>query len=400
MAGPDGIDLLELLSLVGDGVREAVPDKVWVRAEIASVQAKANGHCYLELCQNEEGKLLAKARAVIWKGVFFALRRYFHEATGSDIAAGMQILARAQVSFSEVYGLTLVIEELEPGFTLGAAEAEKRRTIARLQAEGLLDRQKGLELSPLPYRLAVISARDAAGYGDFSRHLEGNEPGYVFRAELFEAVMQGENAPESIIDAIQRVESALDAAGRPVFDAILVLRGGGSRLDLAFADDYDLAFTIANCPLPVLTAIGHDRDLTVADLVAYGYVKTPTALADYFIDIYGSAEYALEMLENRIRLAIEKRLNALEGRLDLLESALRSAVETRLQKEEHTLSLLEGRIRAADPETLLSKGYALVVGRDGTIRRTASGTGPGEVLELHFSDGTVEVGVLSVKKRK
>ena len=358
-------------------MQEAVPEKMWLRAETASVQARTNGHCYLELCQQEDGRLLAKARAVIWKGIWPALRRYFYEATGSDLAAGMQILARVQVSFSELYGLTLVIDELEPRFTLGAAEMEKRRTLERLQKEGLMEKQKSLSLTPLPWRLAVISARDAAGYGDFCMHLEGNEAGYRFRTDLFEALMQGEKAPESIIDAIQRAEAEVDPEGRPVYDAVLILRGGGARLDLAFADDYGLAFTIAGCSLPVLTAIGHDRDVSVADLVAYDYVKTPTALADYFIDL----------------------LAAQDARLDLLEKGVQSAVEARIRNEEQALSLLEGRILAADPRRLLSGGYALVADGSGKIRKTVAGIASGEVLKLHFSDGTVEVKVLSVNKK-
>ena len=395
----EAMELLELLELVRDGVQEAVPDKLWVRAEIASLQAKANGHCYLELCQNEKGKTLAKARAVIWKGVYFALRRYFHEATGSDIAAGMQVLVRVEADFSELYGFTLVIDSIEPGYTLGAAEMEKRKTLERLQKEGLLEKQKGLAMPGLPYRLAVISARDAAGYGDFLRHLTGNECGYVFRPELTEATMQGENAPGSIIEALQCVESEVRPDGSPLYDAVLILRGGGSRLDLAFADDYDLAFSIANCSLPVLTAIGHDRDLSVADLVAYDYVKTPTALADYFIDMFADADAGLDAIELRLKLAIESRLSAMESRLNLIEAGLKAAVEARIQKEEHALALLESRIAAADPRGLLSKGYALVSGSDGRMLKSAAAVNEGDVLRLHFADGELEVQVTKAMKR-
>ena len=164
----DKLSLLELQEMIRDGVESAVPEKLWVRAEVASIQAKGNGHCYLELSQSEDGRLVAKARAVIWKSIWFALHKYFLDATGSDLAAGMQILARVQANYSELYGLTLVIDELEPEFTLGAAELEKRRTVERLEKEGLIDKQKELELADLPYALAVISASDAAGFGDFA----------------------------------------------------------------------------------------------------------------------------------------------------------------------------------------------------------------------------------------
>ena len=208
MSAQGEISLLELQEIIRDGVESAAPDKLWVKAEIASVQARGNGHCYLELAQSEDGRLIAKARAVIWKSVWFALRRYFAEATGSELAAGMQILARVQANYSELYGLTLVIDELEPQFTLGAAELEKRKTVEKLEKEGLLEKQQSLSLPDIPYALAVISAADAAGYGDFCRHLEDNEYGFKFRVDLFPATMQGETAPESIVDALQSVAAA------------------------------------------------------------------------------------------------------------------------------------------------------------------------------------------------
>ena len=275
----DSVDLYELQLMVREGVEAALPSRVWVCAEVASVQVKANGHCYIELCRNRDGRTVARAKAVIWRNVYGPLSIYFREAAGEDIKAGMEILAGVQVSYSELYGLTLTIYEIEPAFTIGAAELQRRQTIARLQEEGLLDRQKLLTPTAVPYRLAVISARDAAGFGDFRRHLEENEYGFVFSVRLFEAAMQGEAAPESISDAIASVEAAPEK-----YDAILIMRGGGSSLDLGCFDDYGLCFTIANCGIPVYTAIGHDRDSHVADMVAFRAVKTPTALADLFVD--------------------------------------------------------------------------------------------------------------------
>ncbi|MBQ9311345.1 MAG: exodeoxyribonuclease VII large subunit [Bacteroidales bacterium] len=366
MAAVEEISLLELQTLIAEGIEDAVPGKLWIRAEIASVQAKSNGHCYLELCQNEGGRLVAKARAVIWKNVFFALRRYFYDATGSDLTPGMQILARVQVSYSELYGLSLVIDELEPRFTLGAAELEKRRTIEKLEKEGLLDRQQELSLADLPYSLAVISAEDAAGFGDFCRHLSENEYGFKFRVELFPAVMQGESAPESIIDALQAVE----AEGG--FDAVLILRGGGARLDLACFDDYGLAFAIANCGIPVFTAIGHERDHSVADMVAFRAVKTPTALADEFIDAFAAEDERISSFSNRLRLALSGKISAMEN----------------------AVSLLQQRIRAADPRNILTRGYSLVTDEGGVVLKSASGLKAGRRLRILFADGSVDAEVL------
>ena len=359
----DFIDLVELQAQLREEIEFSFPERVWVRAEIASVQAKANGHCYLDLSQSEDGRIVAKAKAVVWRSRYTALRAYFREATGGDLAAGMEVLLRVQVSYSELYGLTLTVDEIEPRFTLGAAELQRRRTLEKLEADGLLDRQKELEPALLPYRLAVISARDAAGYGDFRCHLEENAYGFVFAVELFEATMQGEDAPASIVDALERVECAPEP-----FDAVLLMRGGGSALDLACFDDYGLCFAIANCPVPVYTAIGHDRDFHVADQVAHDFVKTPTALADRFIDAFAAEDERISAYGNRLRMAFAARIAAMEQRLVALGE----------------------RIRSADPRGVLARGYALVTDACGVVVKSAAALPSGTRFRVLFADGTVE----------
>ena len=366
MKEQEKLSLLELQEMIRDGVESAVPDKLWVRAEVASIQAKSNGHCYLELSESENGRLVAKARAVIWKSIWYSLRTYFLEATGSELAPGMQILARVQANYSELYGLTLVIDELEPEFTLGAAELEKRKTIDRLEKDGLIDKQKELELADLPYSLAVISAPDAAGFGDFCRHLEENEYGFKFNVELFPATMQGESAPESIVDALQQIEA--DGG----YDAALILRGGGSVLDLTCFNDYGLAFAIANCTIPVFTAIGHDRDYHVADMVAHDFVKTPTALADLFIDCTAAEDERISNFSSRLRMAIT-------GKISTMENAL---------------SLLEQRIKNSDPRNILTRGFSLVTDEKGVVVNSAAKLHQGQRLSILFADGSVEVEVI------
>ena len=357
------IDLYTLQNSLKLGLEDLFPEKVWVRAEIASVSLKANGHCYMDLCQNGPDGMVARAKAVIWRSKYYALNQYFVAATGSSLQAGMSVLVRVQVTYSELYGLTLTVDDLGPQFTLGEQELEKRRTIAKLEAEGLLDKQKELVPAALPYALAVITARDAAGYGDFSRHLHGNEYGFVFRTDLFEATMQGPAAPESIVDALDRIESSGKA-----YDAVLILRGGGSVLDLTCFDDYGLCWRIANCPVPVYTAIGHDRDRHVADMVAHVSVKTPTALADEFIDCYMAEDERISAFGVRLRLAFLNKVNALSSRVDLLEA----------------------RILAADPRTILKRGYILAADARGRVLKSADAASPGDSISLMFADGTLD----------
>lgn len=363
---PDYLELSELQQRLRDCLEDGFPDKLWVRAEISSVQVKANGHCYLELSQSDDRGLVAKAKAVIWRSRYTLLATYFRQATGSAISAGMSVLLRVQLSYSEVYGLSLVVDDIDAQFTLGEAELQKRRTISRLEEDGLMELQKSLEPSPLPYSLAVISARDAAGYGDFRRHLIENEYGFAFRVDLFEATMQGEQAPESVADAIDRVQTS----GVP-YDAVLIMRGGGSVLDLACFDDYALCFAIANCPVPVYTAIGHDRDYHVADMVAHGFVKTPTALADLFIDAVASEDERITSFGNRLRMAFTSKIASMES----------------------VLSVLHSRIHSADPRNILSRGYSLVTDSRGVVLKSSSELKPGDCIRVMFEDGAIEATV-------
>ena len=369
MQSPDYLELSELQQRLRDCLEDGFPDKLWVRAEISSVQVKANGHCYLELSQSDDRGLVAKAKAVIWRSRYTFLATYFRQATGSNLSAGMSVLLRVQLSYSEVYGLSLVVDEIDAQFTLGEAELQKRRTISRLEEDGLMELQKSLEPSPLPYSLAVISARDVAGYGDFRRHLIENEYGFAFRVDLFEATMQGEQAPESVADAIDRVQTSGVS-----YDAVLIMRGGGSVLDLACFDDYALCFAIANSPVPVYTAIGHDRDYHVADMVAHDFVKTPTALADLFIDAVASEDERITSFGNRLRMAFTSKIASMES----------------------ALSVLQSRIHSADPRNILSRGYSLVTDSRGVVLKSSAELRPGDCIRVMFEDGAVEATVQGI----
>ena len=383
------MELFELQQIIKEGVEDAVPEAVRVRAEVASVQQRTNGHCYLELCQSDERTQLAKVRAIIWRSQAAEILGKFAEATGAPLQPGVAVIFEVTVNYSELYGVSLIVEDIDVTSTLGEAELRRRRTLDRLEKEGLLELQKEFALPPVPYSLAVISAPDAAGYGDFRRHLLENEYGFAFDVTLFPATMQGEGAPASIIAALSSAAdsnpatsilaaaplrlsdagperpSPVTSAARP--DAILILRGGGSSLDLACFDDYDLCAAIARCPLPVFTAIGHDRDEHAADLVACASVKTPTALADMFIDAVAAEDECISSFQNRLRLAFSAKLAVLDA----------------------AVSRLETRITAANPRLLLERGYTLVTNDKGTILKRAADAAAGDRIKVLYKDGTL-----------
>ena len=395
------IDLFELQHKLKQGVELLFPNRIWVRAEVSAIKARSGGHCYMELSQSDQKGLIAKSSAIIWSSKYRFIAPYFESVTGSPLQEGLVILVQVQVNYSELYGMSLIIDDINPEFSLGEKEQERQRTIERLQKEGLMELQKELALPLLPYRLAVISASDAAGYRDFMRHIEENPYGFKVEPVLFPALMQGADCPSSIIAALDAILGEMHEEGdeelrRGGYDAVLILRGGGAKLDLACFDDYELAAVIAQYPLPVLTAIGHDQDYHVCDMVAHEFLKTPTALADYIIDIYAREDERISACESRIRLALSNRIYREEALLDSLAARIKGGFALKIATIESALDVLQTRIQAADPRKILERGYALAVDEDGVVLRGVAGRKVGDRVSVMFADGTLSAEITSV----
>ena len=398
------ISLSELLSTFKEVVEDAFPGSFWVKGEITLWTPRANGHCYLDLSESRAGQIVAQTRAIIWSRNYYDIKDRFETATGMPLKAGITVLVKARVSFSPTYGVSLFIEDIDPSFTLGEKALARKQSIEKLTNLGYMEMQKELCIPDIPRRLAVISSATAAGLQDFINHIEGNPDGYAFDISLFEAAMQGDTAAGSVI-------AALKEAAEGDFDAILILRGGGSENDLSCFDDYDMAVAIAECPLPVVTAIGHDKDYHIADMVACTYVKTPTALADLFIDRFAEAEAAAEEIYDRVRDAVRERITSeqalvsmkvravtsallglhrkYEKRVDASASRIRNVATVKIGALQNVVSLLETRIASADPRALLSRGYVLVTGSDNKLLKGVGKVHPGDRIGVRFSDGSV-----------
>ena len=379
------IDLFEFQTRLKQGIDCLFPSRLWVKAEVSAVKARNGGHCYIELSQSDEKGLVAKANAIIWSSKYRFIAPYFESVTGSPISEGMVVLVEVQVNYSQLYGLSLIINDIDPEYSLGIKELERQRTIERLGKEGLMELQKGLALPLLPYRLAVISAEDAAGYRDFTRHIQENPYGFRVCLDLFPALMQGPDCPASIISAMDAVLTSGEE-----YDAVLILRGGGARLDLACFDDYSLAAVIAQYPMPVLTAIGHDQDFHVCDMVAHEYVKTPTALADFILSMYEDEDARLSSFQTRMRLAFGGRISSMDSSLDVLRSRIIGGFRLKVVSLEAALGVLQARITASDPRRILEKGYALALDEKGRVLSGAAGRSPGDKVSLMFADGTLD----------
>ena len=386
------IDLLELQNRLKQGIEGLFSSRIWIKAEISAVKARTGGHCYMELSQSDDNGLVAKASAIIWSSRFRFIAPYFESVTGSPLKEGMTVLVEVQVNYSQLYGMSLIINDIDPEYSLGVRALERQKTIERLQTEGLMDLQKELALASLPYRIAVISAEDAAGYRDFMRHLHENPYGFAFETVLYPALMQGVDCPDSIIAALDAVNESEEK-----YDVVMILRGGGAKLDLACFDDYDLAAVIAQYPLPVLTAIGHDQDHHVCDMVAYEYLKTPTALADFILEMYEDEDARLSSFASRMRLAFTGRLAAMETSVANLNVRIRNASVTKVSFCESSLELLRTRIEAADPRSILKRGYALATDADGVVLKGVGGRISGDKVSVMFADGSMDCVVENVR---
>ena len=380
--------LSELCSCIDEALSMELNDTYWVRAEIASLTER--GHCYMELVEKAKNNAIAaKLRATCWQHVYHLLSAYFANETGQTLAVGLQVLLQVEVSFHAVYGLSLNVVGIDPTFTLGDLARQRQLTIQRLQEDGVMDLQRSLPLPLLPRRVAVISAADAAGYGDFCHQLQSNSGGFCFRTQLFPAVMQGEQSPASIITALQQI-----AATAELYDLVVIVRGGGATTDLRNFDDYSLAFHCANFPLPIIAGIGHTRDVSVVDMVVHTSVKTPTAAAEWLIAAMQAQADRLGELQLRLQRVVQMAIRKQHSKLDALWQSLRFATQGRLHRQRTQLEFLEKTIALHSPERIYRMGYSLTT-VNGKIVKSINDVKAGDHLLTHTADGVIQSEVKS-----
>jgi exodeoxyribonuclease VII large subunit len=337
------LTLSELQSRVKGSLEDSFSMPVWVKAEISEMTVNRSGHCYLDLVETEPGTdtVIARCRATIWSYTFRMLRPYFETITGQTFSEGLKVLLQAKIEYHEVYGFSLNIRDIDPVYTLGDLARQRREIIRRLQEDGVFEMNKELELPLVTQRIAVISSSTAAGLQDFLDQLHTNQHHFVFYTKLFPSVMQGSESPRSIMNALDLIYEYEDW-----FDAVVIIRGGGAQLDLACFDQYELAFHVAQFPLPVITGIGHDKDDTVVDLVAHTRMKTPTAVAEFLIS--GALQFSQELseLEKHFTELITDQLEEHKDRLNEAADQLNKLVNQLIVTQQNRLNI--ARIKLAN----------------------------------------------------
>ena len=400
------ITLRELQRRVKSALEGQFALPLWVSAEISEIKVNYSGHCYLELVEKggDNGVPTAQARAVVWRSNYPRIAGYFEAETGQRLAAGIKILAKALVTYHELYGFSLQITDIDPSYTLGDMERQRQQTIAQLQQDGVWEMNREVPMPAVVQRVAIVSSANAAGYQDFCKELARSA--YRFELTLFDAFMQGEAAEESIIEALCNV------AARPEkFDAVVLIRGGGSRSDLNCFNAYRLCAHVAQFPLPVVTGIGHDKDTSVADMVAHTALKTPTAVAGWLVERMDTIDAwldnaALQLRDNVLvtSRAQELRLQELSSHLLFHAKGLLRQRGMALEQMRETLAASAGNFLARQasrlgnaaelvagrsPERILRLGFA-IVRTDGKAVFSAAQVGKGDTLDIEVADGRIE----------
>ncbi len=400
--------LRQLNLLVREAIEDALPDEYWVEAELSECRENS-GHCYMELIEKDErsNTPVARASAKCWRQMWQMAKPYFERTTGQPLRAGMKVLLKVYAQFHEAYGFSWIVSDIDPTYTLGDMARKRQEIIRQLKEEGVFDLQRELRIPTFAQRIAVISAQNAAGYGDFCRQLEDNEYGFRFDVQLFPAIMQGEQVEQSVISALNQIYNLHSPLN---FDVVVIIRGGGATADLSGFDTLALAENVAQFPLPVITGIGHDRDESILDMVANTRVKTPTAAAALLIDNLLRVLERLDDASQRISFAVNQRISSQKTkittmtsliptlalrmvgdqrhRIEMMQNRLPIAIERRLTNQKHLLESLSIKLQGFDPQLLLSRGYSITL-KDGKAVRDPQQLKPGDEIETRVEKGTI-----------
>ena len=381
--------LRQLNMMVRDAIEMQMPDEYWVEAELSECRERG-GHCYMELIEKDEqtNTPVARASAKCWRQTWQVLQPHFERVTGQPLHTGLKVLMRVYAQYHEAYGFSWIVTDIDPTYTIGDMERKRQEIIRQLKEEGVFDMQRELRIPLFAQRIAVISAAGAAGYGDFCRQLEENEYCFKFEVTLFPAIMQGEQVEKSIIAALNDIYShSAESTQQRAFDCVVIIRGGGATADLSGFDTLALAENVAQFPLPIITGIGHDRDESILDMVSNTRVKTPTAAAALLIDNLRQVLERLNNAQQRISMVGHIIIDA-RHRIEMLQQRLSVAMERIMTNQKHRLSQIELLLQGYDPQLLLRRGYSITM-HNGRAVRDPQQLKAGDEIETRVEKGKI-----------
>lgn len=357
---------------------------IWINCEVSEV-GNSKGTVYLSLVERAGFELKAKAEAMIWRKDLKKITAKVGDSLWSILQVGRQVLLQVQVEFHAYHGMKLIVKDIDASVTIGQLELQRIQVSKKLKEEQFTELNQQLPAPTVWQRLAIISSSNAAGWQDFKNQLQHNPYQYRFECELFEAAMQGVNLCSEVMHQLQRIEERKNE-----FDAIVIVRGGGARLDLMGFDDYDLCVAIATAELPVLTGIGHDVDESLADLVAYHPLKTPTAVADFLIHQTLVFESEVQQLQQHIQQKLAQKWQQEYTKIENIEQQLQQYLVQKIRQEEVKIAAISEKLQLLNPQQILQRGFAAVLDTNGNMLSNVAQLQEGETYTLQLADGTVQ----------
>lgn len=384
---------------------------MWVTADIGEINV-SRGHYYLSLIEKEGEEVIAEMPAVIWATDFRRIKRLLAADTEGVLAQGVAVRVKGRLDFHERYGVKFIIEEVDPAYTFGKQAMQRKQLLEALQKEGLIGLNATQYLPIVVQRLAVISSETAAGWQDFKEHLANNHYAYSFDIQLFTAAMQGVFLEREILQQLDIIRLEKDN-----FDAVIIIRGGGAKLDLAAFDTPSVVRAIAAFPLPVLTGIGHDTDSSLTDIVAHTALKTPTAVADFLLDKCLEFEHKINEITYFFTFYTQNRLNTEGGQIERYEQFLKYKTDFFLKKEIQKVENSENKIALVSKqivkyenlkldnihnmidvmsiETTLRRGFSITRNEEGKVIKSIENLAENQIITTEMIDGIVKSKIIT-----
>jgi exodeoxyribonuclease VII large subunit len=353
---------------------------VWVYGEVGKVSQPSSGHVYFDLVEDNDGEKHVIS-VKLWRGVRQRLMPKMQQHD-MDIVSGIKVRIRGT---PDVYGASgqfgFKMSDIDPRFTLGDLAAQRDEIIAKLKLEGLYDRNRHLALPLVPLSIGVVTSKGSAAHADFMKTLEESNIG--FTVTLCDVRVQGDGSAEQVAAAITLLGS------QPLVDVVAVIRGGGSRTDLATFDNEIVARAVATCRAPVFTGIGHDVDKSIADEVAFSWNKTPTACAVAIVERVNEFVRQVDSAAQRIANVVLAALANSERRVANAVGRLRTLRLTVLDAAKSRIDLLATEIAGFDPVVLMRRGWSITYNADGKVLKSVKQAKRGDGLTTRVADGAI-----------
>jgi exodeoxyribonuclease VII large subunit len=379
---PTYYSLSKILNRVKTIIETDVAGKhFWLKVEIVNINLHRSGHIYLELAENVNGKTTAKCKAIIWYYNVPQIRQVLGKDFNNILKKGNEILCYTNIKFDIAYGLSILITNINLEFAVGQIEKKRQETIDRLKKEGLLDLNKQIQVPLVISNIAVIASQNTSGYQDFIKNIQENQYGYKYNLDIFSSAVQGNGAEIEILNRLKTIN-------KKKYDCIVIIRGGGSKMDLDIFNSYAISKQVSQMQSAVFSGIGHETDITVIDFTSNKAFKTPTEVSNYIVNKSYNFEQkitrAYDLIYERYHKLLDRKFSELKlntegitnssnnftrlrrGSLHTLMNRLISDIVSLINKEHNNLSLInqeqlqQSKRALNNQEELIKKNFEML----------------------------------------